>query len=48
MCAHAEIREQLAGASSLLPPCGPGESNSASQAWWQVCLPLSISPGPIF
>lgn len=39
--AHAEIREQLAGASSLLPPCGFGESNPACQAWWQEPLPLS-------
>lgn len=39
MNACAEIRGQLAGTGSHLPPCRSCDLNSGHQAWWQVPLP---------
>jgi hypothetical protein len=37
---HAlEVKGQIAGADSLLPPCGSWELNSGPQAQWQAPLP---------
>jgi hypothetical protein len=40
MCpdAHMEVRGQLAGVCSLLPPCGSWGSNSSIQAWQLASL----------
>lgn len=37
---HVEVRRQLSGVVSLLPPCGPGNK---TEAWWQVPSPIDPS-----
>jgi hypothetical protein len=39
-----EVRGQLAGVSSLLPPTGSLGSNLGPWPWWQVPLLLSFKP----
>ena len=42
-----EVRGQLEGVGSPLPPCGSQRSNSGLQAWQQVPLPTEPSSQPL-
>lgn len=40
---HMEVRGQLTGVGSRLPPCGPWGLNSGPWSWQQVLLPPTLS-----
>lgn len=42
-----EVKEQRAGISSFLLPCGSEGSNSGCQIWWQVLLPTEPPHQPL-
>lgn len=39
---QVEVRGQLVGINSSLPSCGSQGSNSSSQTWMQIVLPVSL------